>query len=145
MRVFLAGATGVIGERLVPLLIDAGHLVAGMTRSPSKAEPLEALGAIAVVCDVFDRKALREAVVDFDPELVVHQLTDLPTIAVRFPSSRSARSACTPKGLPTYLRRLRVLPAARAFWHKALPGSHRARPRTQCERTRHRSWRLAAS
>lgn len=78
MRIFLAGATGVIGIRLVPLLVSAGHDVAAMTRSPEKADALRALGATPVVCDVYDRDALREAVVSFGPELVLHELTDLP-------------------------------------------------------------------
>jgi nucleoside-diphosphate-sugar epimerase len=78
MRVFVAGASGVIGVRLVPLLVGAGHEVAGMTRSPEKVEPLRQLGALPVVCDVFDRPALREAVVGFGPEAVVSELTDLP-------------------------------------------------------------------
>jgi nucleoside-diphosphate-sugar epimerase len=83
MRIFLAGATGVIGVRLVPRLIDAGHTVAGMTRSPGKVGELEALGAQAVVCDVYDRDALRDAVVAFEPDAVMHQLTDLPDDASR--------------------------------------------------------------
>lgn len=58
MRIFLAGATGVIGIRLVPLLVDAGHTVAGMTRSPAKARELEALGAEPVVCDVYDAQSI---------------------------------------------------------------------------------------
>lgn len=78
MRVFVAGATGVIGIRLVPLLITEGHKVAGMTRSPDKRERLRALGAEAVVCDVFDAQALTDAVTAFAPDAIVHQLTDLP-------------------------------------------------------------------
>ena len=60
VRIFLAGATGVIGVRLVPLLVDAGHDVAGMTRSPVKAGLLEELGAEPVVCDVFEAEGLRK-------------------------------------------------------------------------------------
>jgi nucleoside-diphosphate-sugar epimerase len=78
MRVFLAGATGVIGLRLVPLLRADGHAVAGMTRSPEKTDTLRRLGAEPVVCDVFDSVALTSAVNAFSPELVMHQLTDLP-------------------------------------------------------------------
>lgn len=78
MRVFLAGATGVIGVRLVPLLVGAGHDVAGMTRSPEKAELVRGLGAEPVVCDAFDAAALSTAVVAFAPDLVLHELTDLP-------------------------------------------------------------------
>jgi len=78
VRIFLAGATGVIGIRLVPLLTGAGHLVAAMTRSPDKTRRLAELGAEPVVCDVFDTAALRRAVAAFRPDLVMHQLTDLP-------------------------------------------------------------------
>jgi nucleoside-diphosphate-sugar epimerase len=78
MRVFLAGASGVIGVRLIPLLVADGHQVAGMTRSPGKAATLRELGAAPVVCDVFDASALAQAVVAFGPALVMHQLTDLP-------------------------------------------------------------------
>lgn len=78
MRVFVAGASGVIGVRLVPLLVAAGHAVAGMTRSPRKVETLRDLGAEPVVCDAFDAGALRAVVVAFQPEAVVNELTDLP-------------------------------------------------------------------
>jgi nucleoside-diphosphate-sugar epimerase len=78
MRVFVAGASGVIGVRLVPLLVAAGHEVAGMTRSPAKLELLRGLGAEPVLCDAFDAAALRKAVVAFQPEAVVNELTDLP-------------------------------------------------------------------
>ena len=66
-RIFLAGATGVLGRRLVPLLVGAGHIVAGMTRSADKAELVTALGAEPVVVDVFDRDALILAVAASDP------------------------------------------------------------------------------
>jgi UDP-glucose 4-epimerase len=78
MRIFLAGATGVIGIRLLPLLVEAGHVVAGMTRSTEKVAQLQTFGAEPVVCDVFDADALAEAVAAFGPDAVMHQLTDLP-------------------------------------------------------------------
>ena len=78
MRVFLAGATGVIGARVLALLAGAGHEVAGMTRSADKGATIAAFGATPVVCDVFDAPALCESVVAFAPDLVMHQLTDLP-------------------------------------------------------------------
>ena len=83
MRIFLAGASGVIGVRLVPLLVAGGHEVAGMTRSSAKAAALRDPGAEPVVCDVFDSRALIQAVTAFGPELVMHQLTDLPDRADR--------------------------------------------------------------
>ncbi|MBS1888073.1 MAG: NAD(P)H-binding protein [Actinobacteria bacterium] len=78
MRIFLAGASGVIGVRLTPMLVGAGHQVAGTTRSAAKAGLLRDLGAEPVVVDVYDAAALRDAVVAFAPDLVMHQLTDLP-------------------------------------------------------------------
>jgi nucleoside-diphosphate-sugar epimerase len=78
MRVFLAGATGVLGVRLVPLLVEAGHEVAGATRSPEKRDGLRALGAEVVVADILDTAALRDAVVSLAPDAVMHQATDLP-------------------------------------------------------------------
>ncbi|MGH2894676.1 MAG: NAD-dependent epimerase/dehydratase family protein [Solirubrobacteraceae bacterium] len=83
MRIFLAGASGVIGVRLVALLVADGHTVAGMTRTASKADALTQAGAEPVVCDVFDADALRAAVAAFAPDLVMHQLTDLPDDASR--------------------------------------------------------------
>jgi nucleoside-diphosphate-sugar epimerase len=78
MRIFVAGASGAIGMQLLPLLVEADHQVAGMTRSPHKVPEVEALGAEAVLCDAYDADALRSAVVAFSPDLVMHQLTDLP-------------------------------------------------------------------
>ena len=78
MRVFLAGASGVIGQRLIPRLVQAGHVVGGMTRSPSKTELLSQLGAEPILCDVFDREALIQAVRDFKPDVILNELTDLP-------------------------------------------------------------------
>jgi uncharacterized protein YbjT (DUF2867 family) len=78
MRIYLAGASGVIGSRLVPLLIAAGHTVGAMTRSTDKAGRLAAMGATPIVCDVFDRRALAGAVHAFSPDLLLHELTDLP-------------------------------------------------------------------
>lgn len=81
MRIFVAGATGVIGIRLVPLLVARGHTVAGMTRSAERAGLLSDLGAEPVVCDVFDADAVGRALATFQPDVVIHQLTDLPADA----------------------------------------------------------------
>ncbi|MGA9857056.1 MAG: NAD(P)-dependent oxidoreductase [Solirubrobacteraceae bacterium] len=85
MRIFVAGASGVIGVRLVPLLVAEGHEVAGMTRTPAKAERLRSLGAMPVVCDVYDVAALTGAVEAFGPDMVMHQLTDLPDELAQLP------------------------------------------------------------
>ncbi len=78
MRILLAGATGAIGKRLVPLLLASGHDVIGMTRSATKAEALRAAGVEPVVVDVFDASPLSRAVMAARPEIVIHELTDLP-------------------------------------------------------------------
>jgi nucleoside-diphosphate-sugar epimerase len=78
MKIFLAGAAGAIGKRLVPLLLDAGHRVVGTTRSTSKANALRAAGVEPVIVDVFDALALSRAVSAARPDIVIHQLTDLP-------------------------------------------------------------------
>jgi len=78
VKIFLAGAGGAIGRRLVPLLCAAGHEVTGTTRSADKAAGVAALGAEPVVVDVFDAAALMRAVQVAAPQLIIHQLTDLP-------------------------------------------------------------------
>jgi nucleoside-diphosphate-sugar epimerase len=78
VRVFVAGASGAIGRPLVPKLVAAGHEVTGTTRSESKADDVRHAGANAAVVDVFDADALRAAVDEARPEVVVHELTALP-------------------------------------------------------------------
>jgi 2-alkyl-3-oxoalkanoate reductase len=78
MRVFLAGATGAIGQPLVRMLIAEGHQVTAMTRSPAKADALRAVGADAVVADALDPAAVASAVSDARPDAVINQLTAIP-------------------------------------------------------------------
>jgi nucleoside-diphosphate-sugar epimerase len=78
MRVFVAGATGAIGRPLLQQLVAAGHEVTGTTRSEAKADAIRAAGTGAVVCDALDAAALRAAVEEAAPEVVIHQLTALP-------------------------------------------------------------------
>jgi nucleoside-diphosphate-sugar epimerase len=78
MRIFLAGATGVIGHPLVPVLLAAGHEVTGMTRSPERAAALRAAGAEAVIADALDGEAVERALAAARPEAVIHQLTSIP-------------------------------------------------------------------
>jgi 2-alkyl-3-oxoalkanoate reductase len=77
MRVFVVGASGVIGRRLVAQLIERGHDVIGSARSPDKAERLRRLGAESVVLEALDARAVREAVAAAQPEAIVHQATAL--------------------------------------------------------------------
>src|SRR4051794_29509758 len=78
MRVFVAGATGLIGRRAVRLLLDAGHDVSAMARTDEGADALRAMGARAAVTDVYDPEMLRGAMAFAKPDVVMHQLTDLP-------------------------------------------------------------------
>jgi nucleoside-diphosphate-sugar epimerase len=78
MHIFLAGATGVIGKPLVRLLIGGGHRVTGTTRSAAKAADLKAAGVTPAVIDIYDPDAVKAAVVAARPDVVIHQLTDLP-------------------------------------------------------------------
>jgi len=77
-RIFLAGAAGAIGNRMIPILRDAGHTVVGTTRSAAKAETLRSLGVEPVLIDVFDVERLARAMEAARPDVVIHQLTDLP-------------------------------------------------------------------
>jgi nucleoside-diphosphate-sugar epimerase len=81
MRVLVAGGTGVIGRRLVPALVDAGHAVAAMTRSRARAHQLFRQRVEPVVCNVFDEPALAQAVEAFAPEVVINELTSMPVRA----------------------------------------------------------------
>jgi nucleoside-diphosphate-sugar epimerase len=98
MRIFVAGASGAIGVRLVPLLVAAGHRVAGMTRTAAKAERLRELGAEPVVCDVFDAAELVDAVTQYEPEVVIHQLTALPEDAANIAASAPANNRIRREG-----------------------------------------------
>ncbi len=80
MRIFVAGASGAIGTRLVPQLIDRGHQVIGTSRSPEKAERLRALGAEPIALDLLDPCAVRKAVLDAKPDAIVHEATALANL-----------------------------------------------------------------
>ena len=83
MRVFVAGATGAVGQQLVPRLVAAGHDVHGMTRSESKRAMLEELGAVPVVADALDPDQVAEAVARARPDVIVHQLTAIGRLDMR--------------------------------------------------------------
>jgi nucleoside-diphosphate-sugar epimerase len=101
MRVFLAGAAGAIGRRLVPLLLRAGHEVTGTTRSAATASELARAGVVPAVLDVFDVPAVMMAVRAAKPAVVIHQLTDLPRqfdearIAASYPKNARIRTEGT--------------------------------------------------
>ena len=102
-----------IGVRVLPLLVAAGHRVAGMTRSPEKAAAITALAAEPVVCDVFDAAALEAAVVAFRPEVVLHELTDLPDEAAQVSDFRGANARIRREGTRNLLAAARAAGAGR--------------------------------
>jgi nucleoside-diphosphate-sugar epimerase len=102
MNIFIAGATGAIGRFLVPLLVNAGHKVVALTRSPQRAPQLARMGAVPVVGDVYDEVRLARLVAESEPEVVIHQLTAFgtkdadpyaETIRVRIDGTRSLVAA----------------------------------------------------
>ncbi|HLI35736.1 MAG TPA: NAD(P)-dependent oxidoreductase [Streptosporangiaceae bacterium] len=101
MRIFVAGATGVIGRRLVPMLVRTGHEVVGTTRAAGKRDLIAEAGAEPVVVDGLDREAVLRAVADAKPAMVVHQLTalagtaDLKKFDTTFEQTNRLRTAGT--------------------------------------------------
>jgi nucleoside-diphosphate-sugar epimerase len=81
MRVFVVGASGAIGTRLVPQLLDRGHEVIGTATSPERAKRVSELGAEAIVLDLLDPRAVREAVLAARPEAIVHEATALANLS----------------------------------------------------------------
>jgi nucleoside-diphosphate-sugar epimerase len=79
MKVFVAGATGAIGKQLVPMLVEQGHEVTGMTHSPAKQNLIGELGARPAVADGLDPEAVAQVVAEAEPEVVIHQLTAIQT------------------------------------------------------------------
>lgn len=115
MKIFLAGASGVIGRQLVPLLVAEGHQVLGMTRTPASAAMLRALGAEPLVCDVYDGATLTAAMTRFAPQLVMHQLTDLPDDVARIPDYAAANSRIRREGTRNLLEAARAAGAVRCI------------------------------
>ena len=93
MKVFIAGASGAIGKQLVPMLVERGHEVTGMTRTSAKQDLIRGLGARPVVADVLDPEGVARAVAEAEPEVVIHQLTAID--ASRFGRSLDKTFALT--------------------------------------------------
>jgi 2-alkyl-3-oxoalkanoate reductase len=115
MRIFVAGATGALGRRLVPQLVAGGHEVTGMTRSPGKAGWLRAAGAEPVVADALDRDDVLRVVAAARPEVVVHQLTDLAAMTNfrRFDAGFAATNRLRTEGTDHLLAAARAAGARR--------------------------------
>lgn len=112
MRIFLAGATGVIGSRLAPLLVRQGHEVAGMTRTPEKAARMPR-GVLPLVADIYDLEHVAAAMEDFSPDLVMHQLTDLPDNPARLSDHAAANARIRREGTDNLLAAARRAGAVR--------------------------------
>jgi len=83
MKIFIAGAAGAIGRQLVPLLVRAGHEVAGMTRSEPKGKALRELGATPVIADALNPDQIAQAVANAAPEVIIHELTAIGSLDLR--------------------------------------------------------------
>lgn len=114
-RFFVLGATGVLGIRVVPLLVAEGHQVAGMTRSPQKAAALRELGAEPVVSDVYDSAALEAAVVAFRPDSVIDLLTDLPDDYAETPHYAAANARIRREGTRNVITAAQAARASRIY------------------------------
>ena len=115
-RVFVAGASGAVGRRLVPLLLRAGHEVTGTTRSEEAAERLADLGVTPVVLDARDGAAVTSAIDAARPEVVIHQLTDLAgSTADNYPQERLASTALLRSEVTPILVRAAVAVGATRF------------------------------
>jgi nucleoside-diphosphate-sugar epimerase len=104
MRVFIAGASGVIGQKIIPLLVRDKHEVQGMTRSESKAGIIKSLGASSVVCDVYDLIKLRKILLNFNPKVIISQLTDLPDDPSLLPENGPLNSRMRREGVSNLLK-----------------------------------------
>jgi nucleoside-diphosphate-sugar epimerase len=148
LRIFLAGASGVIGQHLMPRLVQAGHVVGGLTRSPGKVELLEQLGAEPILCDVFDLEVRVQAVRDFKPDVVLSQLADLPDDVTRIPELTDLNARIRTEGTRNLLEAARCGGARRVLapWTRARVWSssstERAEPGTRSAWSRAR-WRAA--
>ena len=115
LRIFIAGASGVLGRRLVPLLVERGHHVAGTTRRP---DVVRALGADPVVVDPLDRAALTAAVVAAEPDVVVHQLTALSGLGMarNFDKAFAMTNRLRTEGTDNLIAAARAAGARRLVW-----------------------------
>jgi uncharacterized protein YbjT (DUF2867 family) len=92
---------------MIPRLVEAGHVVGGLTRSPNKTEALSHLGAEPILCDVFDREALIQAVRDFKPDVILNELTDLPDDAAKLGEHAGLNARIRTEGNRTLLEAAR--------------------------------------
>jgi nucleoside-diphosphate-sugar epimerase len=115
MKVFVAGATGAIGRQLVPMLVERGHEVTGMTRTPAKEEAIRSIGARPVVADGLDPEAVAQAVAEAEPEVVIHELTaiDAGTVGRNIDKQFAVTNRLRTEGLDHLLDAARAVGARR--------------------------------
>lgn len=126
MRIFVTGATGVIGIRILPLLVRMGHEVVGMTRSQGKIQLLEEIGVRPVLCNVYDSGELERSVGRHKPDLILNELTDLPDSAEELPVFSSRNNRIRMEGVANVLAAAKKANVPRLFVQSVswdLPGS----------------------
>jgi len=132
MKVFVAGGSGAVGARLVPMLVREGHLVVALCRRAESAAAIAAAGATPVVADALDSKALRAALIEARPDAVVHQLTALaamPGNLKRFDQEFATTNRLRTQALDTMIDAAREAGARRFIaqsfcgWPQARTGS----------------------
>jgi nucleoside-diphosphate-sugar epimerase len=118
MRIFIAGATGALGRRLVPKLVERGHEVTGTTRSSDRAAVLREQGAEVAVMDPLDAQDVRAAVTKAQPEVVVHQLTALTGIGMsrNFDKTFAVTNRLRIEGTDHLIAAARAAGARRLVW-----------------------------
>jgi nucleoside-diphosphate-sugar epimerase len=118
LRIFLAGASGTLGRRLLPQLVARGHQVVGATRSTARAAELQQLGAEPAVLDPLDARAVREAVVHARPDVVVHQLTALAGLGMsrNFDRAFAETNRLRTEGTDHLIAAARAAGARRLVW-----------------------------
>jgi nucleoside-diphosphate-sugar epimerase len=116
LRIFLAGATGAVGRHLVPMLVERGHHVTGTTRS--HADALRAIGAEPALVDPLDARAVRDAVVAAQPDVVVHQLTSLTGLSLgrNFDKAFKVTNVLRTEGTDHLIAAARAAGARRLVW-----------------------------
>jgi len=117
LRVFLAGAAGAIGRRLVPLLAASNFTMVGTTRTRARAEQLRAAGIEPVIVDMFEAEAVLRAVVAAKPDVVIHQLTDLPQVfdPLAMDAARARNARLREEATPNLMRAAQTAGAKRAI------------------------------
>jgi nucleoside-diphosphate-sugar epimerase len=118
MNIFLAGATGALGSRLVPMLVERGHHVVGTTRSQSRAARLSEAGAEPAVLDPLDAQAVRDAVARAEPDVVVHELTALSSLGMarNFDRAFAETNRLRTEGTDLLVAAARAAGARRLVW-----------------------------